>query len=139
MLKPRLILLLCLLVSQPLYADFNEGVVAYLMGDYNKAYSTMRGLAESTGHSYAQYYIGMMYLNGQGVEQDYEQAGHWFRLASEQAIPQAQYKLATLYLNGQGLPRDYEFAYSWFSVASSHNHKRSIAAAEELRDNDLPP
>ena len=134
MLKSHLILLLCLILSQPVHADFNGGVVAYLMADYDKAYSTMRALAESANHSYAQYYVGMMYLNGQGVKQDYEKAGHWFRKASEQAIPQAQFKLGTLYLNGQGLPKDYEFAYGWYRVASSHNHKRSVAAVEELRD-----
>ncbi len=76
MLKSHLILLLCLILSQTVHADFNGAVIAYLMGDYDKAYTTMRARAESTNHSYAQYYIGMMYLNGQGVKQDYEEAGH---------------------------------------------------------------
>ncbi len=132
--KSHLILLLCLSISVPVRADFNDGVIAYLSGQYNKAYSTMRSLAESSDHGYAQYYVGMMHLKGQGVKQDYEEAGVWFRKASEQSIPQAQFKLGSLYLNGQGLPQDYEFAYSWFRVASIHGHKKSIDAISTARE-----
>lgn len=139
--KSIAVLFLCLIASLPLRADFNDGVVAYLMGQYKKAYSTMRSLAESSDHAYAQYYVGMMHLNGQGVEQDYEEAGRWFRKASEQSIPQAQYKLGLLYMNGQGLPQDYEFAYSWFRVGATHGHNKSIqaiaGAREKLSDEEL--
>lgn len=131
--KVYLALALCFIVL-PARADFNDGVVAYLMGQYDKAYSTMRSLAESSEHAYAQYYVGMMHLKGQGVDQDYKEAGNWFRKASEQRIPQAQYKLGTLYMSGQGLPRDYEFAYSWFRVGAVHGHKKSISALPEARD-----
>jgi hypothetical protein len=114
-------------------ADFNEGVVAYLTGDYDKAYATMRALAETTDHAYAQYYVGMMFLKGQGVSQSYEEAGAWFLKAAAQRIPQAQFQLGTLYLNGQGLPRDMEQAYAWFTVGASHQHGKSKSAAESAR------
>ena len=127
-------LFLCLIATLPVRADFNDGVVAYLMGDYKKAYSTMRSLAEASDHAYAQYYVGMMHLNGQGVEQDYEEAEKWFRKASEQGIPQAQYKLGMLYSEGQGLPQDYEYAYSWFRVAAVHGHNKSIEAIAGARE-----
>lgn len=139
--KIYLTLLLCLFASLPVRADFNDGVVAYLMGQYDTAYATMRSLAESSNHAYAQYYVGMMHLNGQGVAQDYEEAASWFRKAAEQSISQAQYKLGNLYLNGQGLPRDYEFAYSWFRVAAIHGHRKSIdalpGAREKLSEDEL--
>ena len=115
------------------HADFNDGVVAYLMGDYQTAYNTMRSLAETADHAYAQYYVGMMYLNGQGVEQSYDDAGTWFRKAAEHGISQAQFKLATLYFNGQGVPRDYEYAYAWYSVGAVHNHKQSQDAIADAK------
>lgn len=127
-------LFLCLITTLPVRADFNDGVVAYLMGDYKKAYSTMRALAESSDHAYAQYYVGMMHLNGQSVKQDYEEAGKWFRKASEQSISQAQYKLAMLYAEGQGLPQDYEYAYAWFRVAAIQGHNKSIEAIAGVRE-----
>lgn len=127
------------------HADFNDGVVAYLMGDYQTAYNTMRSLGETADHAYAQYYVGMMYLNGQGVTQSYEDAATWFRKAAEHGISQAQHKLATLYSSGQGLPRDYEYAYAWYAAAAAQNHVKSQEAlpeakaklsAEELREAD---
>ncbi len=125
------------------HADFNDGVVAYSMGEYQTAYNTMRSLAETADHGYAQYYLGMMYLNGQGVEQSFEDAGTWFLKAAQHGIPQAQHKLGLLYFNGQGLPRDFERAYAWYSVGTAHKHAKSTEAlaeaksklsAEELRE-----
>lgn len=119
-------------------ADFNDGVVAYLTGRYEEAYATMRSLAETADHGYAQYYVAMMHLNGQGVQQDYEEAAKWFRKAAEHGIPQAQYKLGSLYLNGQGMPRDYEQAYAWYLTGAAHQHKQSVAALEGVRERLSP-
>ena len=136
-----IILLIFTLFTSVARADFNDGVVAYLMGDYEKAFTTMQSLAETSDHGYAQYYLGMMYMKGQGVEQDYKKAGEWFRKASEKNIPQAQYKLGDLYFKGRGVPKDYEFAYVWFSVGASHQHKLSMSsinkAKEKLSDEEL--
>ncbi len=123
-----------LLATQTAQADFNSGVVAYLTGDYETAYNTMMSLADTANDPMAQYWIGVMYFKGQGVEQSFEEAGKWFRRASEQAIPQAQYKLGKLYSDGNGVPQDNEFAYVWYSVAASHQHKKGINAAEEIKN-----
>ena len=128
-----LILLLPILASNA-RADFNDGVVTYLMGDYDKAFTTMQSLAETSDHGFAQYYLGMMYMKGQGVEQDYKLAGDWFRKASEKSIPQAQYKLGDLYFKGRGVPKDYEFAYVWFSVGAAHEHQLSQSALNKAKD-----
>ena len=49
-------------------ANFNEGIVAYLMGDYERAFAIMQSLGNTANHGYAQYYLGMMYLQGQGTK-----------------------------------------------------------------------
>ena len=132
--KKRLtILLTLLLVFQVAKADFNDGVVAYLTGDYDTAFNTMMSLADTTDDAMAQYWVGVMYLKGQGVEQDYEEASKWLRKASEQSVPNAQYKLAKLYAEGNGVPQDYEYAYIWYSVGASHQHTKSANAIENAR------
>lgn len=137
--KISLIFILILpLLSMHVRADFNDGVVTYLMGDYDKAFTTMQSLAETSDHGFAQYYLGMMYMKGQGVEQDYKLASEWFRKASEKSIPQAQYKLGDLYLKGRGVPKDYEFAYVWFSVGSAHEHQLSKNAINKAKDKLSP-
>lgn len=115
-------------------ADFNDGVVAYLMGDYDKAFTTMQSLAETADHGLAQYYLGMMYMRGQGVERDYENAGRWFRRAAENHISQAQYKLGQFYMQGRGVPRDYEYAYAWFRTSAALRHKKADAAASKAKE-----
>lgn len=129
-------ILLCLFfVVSTARADFNDGVVAYLMGDYETAYNTMISLASTKEEDpLPQYYLGVMYMKGQGVEQNYEEAGKWLRKASENRLPQAQYKLARLYSEGKGVPRDYEFAYVWYSVGAAHNHKLSINSLDKARE-----
>jgi len=130
----RIVLLIVLVMaSLSTRADFNEGIVAHQMGQYEKAYNIMRSLAETSNHAYAQYYIGMMYLNGQGVQQNYAEAGKWFLKAAKNRVPQAHYKLGRLYFDGRGLPRDLERAYAWFRVGAMHNHRLSINSLEEAR------
>ena len=132
--KLYVLVLLLILGTGPAMADFNDGVVAYIMGDYDTAYNTMISLAKSNeSDPLPQYYLGVMYMKGQGVEQNYEEASKWLRKASENRLPNAQYKLANLYTQGKGVPKDYEFAYIWYSVGASHKHQLSMNALEKAR------
>jgi FOG: TPR repeat, SEL1 subfamily len=132
--KMYIVCLLLLMAVGAARADFNDGVVAYLMGDYETAYNTMISLAKTEdGNPYPQYYLGMMYLRGQGVEKNEAEAGKWFIKAAENRLPQAQYKLAELYSQGNGLPRDYESAFIWYSVGAAHEHKLSKNALENAK------
>jgi len=64
-------------------ADFQAGWKAYQRGYYATAWEEWRPLAEQ-GNANAQYNLGGMYANGQGVPQDYVQAHKWFNLAATQ-------------------------------------------------------
>ena len=128
------IVLACLTIPSA-FADFYDGVFAYSRGEYERAYNTMRSLAETSDHSLAQYYLAMMYLRGEGVGQSYEEAAKWFRKAAEQRVKQAQYRLAELYMSGRGVPKDYEFAYAWYRVGAEHRHKKSMDALASAREN----
>lgn len=110
------------------WADFNEGAVAYAMGQYGKALEILVPLAESTDHPYAQYYLGVMYTNGQGVKQDFIEAAKWYSRAAKQGISQAQFRLGEIYVKGQGVPADLEQAYAWFTVAAHLGHAQASAA-----------
>ncbi len=47
------------------------------------------------GYANAQYNLGLMYDNGQGVVQDYAEAVRWFRKAAEQGDAKAQFNVGT--------------------------------------------
>ena len=129
------VIFMMLLGVQTVLADRNDGAYAYLQGDYETAYNTMISLANTSDDKIAQYYLGVMTMKGQGVEQDYEQAGEWFRKASEQGLAVAMYKLADLYTKGNGVPKDLEFAYVWYSVGAVHKHEKSMNMIEKAKSN----
>jgi TPR repeat protein len=96
--------------------DFQKGVNAYESGDYTTALKEFAALAEQ-GTAKAQYGLGFMYANGQGVPQDYQQAVKWYTKAAEQGHADAQYNLGFIYANGQGVPQDYQQAVKWYTKA----------------------
>ena len=61
--------------------DFDRGVSAYNDGDYPTALREFR-LAAEQGDASAQYNLGLMYYNGQGLPQNYQLAYMWFSLAA---------------------------------------------------------
>ena len=68
--------------------NFNKGFEAYDAGDYQTALQEWRPLADQ-GDVDAQYNLALMYLNGQGVPQDFAEAARWYQLAAEQGFPKA--------------------------------------------------
>ena len=59
----------------------------------------------------AQFYLGYMYHNGQGVLQDYETAVKWYILSAEQGDGKAQLNLGVMCATGQGVLQDYVCAH----------------------------
>ena len=63
--------------------DLQDGSDAYKKQDYKTAYKLFLPLAEQ-GDAKAQYGLGVMYKNGQGVPQDYKEAFKlWLSLAKQ--------------------------------------------------------
>ena len=52
------------------------------------------------GNTEAQTVLGVMYVRGDGVLQDYPEAVKWFREAAQQDNAEAQYKLGGMFENG---------------------------------------
>ena len=64
------------------------------------------------GDAVAQYNLGVMYVNGQGVPQDNEQAVQWFRAAAEQGLADPQDQLGLMYIHGRGVAQNYTEAFT---------------------------
>lgn len=127
------LLALAVLAAAPAYAqDFVQGWDAYDRGDHETALANFRPLAEQ-GDIAPQYYLGLMYAGGHGVEQDHVQAAHWFRKAAEQGNPESQYELATALAQGLGVEQNIDEAYRWLCSASLQGHEEADRiAVEEL-------
>jgi len=70
------------------------------------------------GDAFAQHDLAVMYEEGKGVAQDYEEAVKWYRLAAEQGNEKAQANLGGMYGNGNGVIQNDVMAYKWFSLAA---------------------
>ena len=85
-------ILLLSLISTPCFSEggYKEGWAAYNKGDYATAMKLYRKGAEE-GEQKAQYYLGLMYLNGVGIsEPNKEEAVKWFRKAVEKGDVQVR-------------------------------------------------
>ncbi len=89
--------------------------------------SAVRSLAEQ-GDREAQFALGTMYRDGQGVKQDYAKALRWWRKAAAQGDIDAQYALGNFYSGGTGIARDNVQAYVWYSIAAANTGADWLAA-----------
>jgi uncharacterized protein len=101
--------------------DFQDGVDAYKRQDYKTAYKLFLQLAEQ-GVIEAQYNLGQMYYEGQGVPQDYQEAVRLYRLSAEQGYAKAQYNLGVMYDEGRGVPQDYQEAVRLYRLSAEQGH-----------------
>jgi TPR repeat protein len=112
-----------------LAADFQAGFAAAQKGDYAAALREWTPLAEQ-GDAVAQFNLGVMYQQGQGVSQDYKTAVKWYALAAERGDAEAQFNLGVMYFEGQGVLQDYVTAHMWANIAAVNGSEM----APELRN-----
>ena len=97
--------------------DYDAGLKVAQAGDFQTALKEWKSLADQ-GHAYAQYNLGWMYANGEGVPEDDAEAARWYRLAADQGDADAQHNLGVMYYNGEGVPEDDAEAARWFRLAA---------------------
>jgi hypothetical protein len=76
-----------------------------------------RSLAD-TGDAAAQFGLGIIYFNGEGVPQDDVAAATWWRKAADQGYDNAQLNLGIMYFFGRGVPQDHSAAVRWLRKAA---------------------
>lgn len=99
----------------------SEAVTAYQKGDFATAIRNWRSLAEQ-GDVSAQFNLGVMYANGQGVPQGHKEAVAWYRKAAERGDADAQSNLGAMYGQGHGVPQDYKEAMVWYRKAADQGN-----------------
>ena len=75
----------------------------------------------------AQFRLGLMYVNAEGVPSDLKEAVNWFTKAGEQGHAQAQMTLGNMYLGRYaGIPKDLVSSYAWFNLAANNGMDRAV-------------
>ena len=77
------------------------------------------------GDAGAQYNLGLMYANGQGVVKNEVEAVKWYRKAADQGNAKAQHNLGVCYAFGQGVVKDEIEGYKWFLLAGAQGGEQA--------------
>ena len=117
-----LVLSIVCLAAPPARADVKAGENAYHRGDYATALREWQPLAKQ-GDAVAQYHLGLLYANGQGVPKDDAQARQWYEKAAVQDHVEAQVNLGMLFDYGRGGPQDFKMAVRWYLRAANQGNE----------------
>jgi len=91
-----------------------------------QAIESLKKVAVELNDDSAQFLVGYMYDQGQGVPGDKGEAAVWYRKAADQQHPQAQYHLALLLLHGDGVTQNIAEALTWLEKASQKNDQAAV-------------
>ena len=122
--------LLAVLLGIPIAAaqTFDEAIGAFIRRDYATAIRGFRVHAEQ-GDASAQFSLGVMYANGEGILKNDAEAVRWYRLAAEQGVASAQVNLGLMYVKGEGVLKDSVLAHMWYNIAGANGNARAREVA----------
>lgn len=117
--RPRILrrLLPLVLLAAGCHSAPTDGWSAYQRGDYATALATWKPAAES-GDADAQFLVGVIFDEGQGVPPSRTEAAKWYRRAAEQGHAPAQTNLGVLCYRGEGVPQSFTEAARWYERAA---------------------
>jgi len=72
------------------------------------------------GDDNSQFWLGVAYEDGRGIEQNFAEAFRWLAESAKQGNADAQNVLGRMYENAEGVPRDYRRAARWYRAACEH-------------------
>ena len=110
-----------------------EGVEAAARGDHAEAYWRWRPLADA-GMAEAQYHLGWLYANGNGLRVDVPEAIEWWQRAAQSGYSDAEFAIGMAYLNGETrtLKKDLGRALEWLARAGGHGNPDAREIVERL-------
>jgi uncharacterized protein len=117
----------------------SKALKSYNTGDFETALRIYRPLAEK-GQALAEYILGLMYANGQGVAENYREALKWLQKAAEHGEAKAQFSVGVIYFKGLGMPPNHAEALKWYRRAADQGNATALynLGAMYAKGADLP-
>jgi TPR repeat protein len=69
------------------------------------------------GNADSQFWLGVAYESGKGVQQDYKEALQWLAKSAKQGNADAQNMMGVMFEDGEGVPVNYHQAAKWYRAA----------------------
>ncbi len=100
---------------------FDQACSHYEKGNLEEAVAGFKNAAEQ-GMAQAQFNLGVMYADGEGVRRNFDKAIKWLTKAAEQGIEEYQYNLGVIYSTADGSNQDFKEAARWMGMASDQGY-----------------
>ena len=97
--------------------NYQYGRALNKLGRFKEA-AEQHGKASEQGYAAAQYSLGLMYNDGEGVPQDDKKMLHWIRSSAENGFAAAQYNMGLFYLHGENVLQDYGKSLEMFQKSA---------------------
>ncbi len=104
--------------------------------DAVRAFQYFTHAAVTLGDADAQYNLGRMYLDGQGVAKAPTQAARWFLQAAMKGQYEAQAEFGRLLFKGQVVPREGAKGLMWLKIATD-NAPNGVTAPQDVYNSAL--
>jgi TPR repeat protein len=98
-------------------AEYQAALDAYAAGDFEKAFNEWLEPAEA-GDPRAQYGLGIMYRNGEWIDEDATKAAEWLIKSADQGFAGAQFNLGVMVQKGAGVEQDDARAAELYEAAA---------------------
>jgi len=110
--------------------NLQDGINAYVRGDYSTAYQVLSLQAVSENPE-VQNLVGLMLYLGQGTAADAPAAHRLFHSAAQLGVADARRNLGILHsLGAPGVAVDYDEARSWFTMTFTGSDRNALNAAD---------
>jgi uncharacterized caspase-like protein len=106
-------------------ALFARGEERFNAGDVADALPFYRQAADA-GDKNAMFRIGLIYENGNGVNEDKAEAMRWYRKAADAGDKSSMFRIGLMYGNGWGVKRNYDEAVRWYRKAADAGDARAM-------------
>jgi hypothetical protein len=88
--------------------------------------------AAEQGFAAAQFNLGVLYSNDDGMPPDFAASLKWYREAAGQGDADAQFNIGVAYALGQGVTQDYVQAYRWYDRAAKAGHDKAAKTRDSI-------
>jgi TPR repeat protein len=93
------------------------------------------------GDGESQLNLGLMYVKGEGVLQDYKESVKWFTKSAEQGHDESLYNLGILFLKGKGVQQDYIKSLMYFNLAelfgNSESKRNKVSVERKMTQSEI--
>jgi hypothetical protein len=136
--------------GQGIKQDTSEAVKWYRKAIRQGDEDALNNLIEmgNRGNSVAQFTLGLIYEEGEGMPPDHEEAAKWYRKAAEQrhetalnnltamchrGVAVAQFYLGAMFQDGLGVPQNHQEARKWCGKAAGQGHATAQARLNKMK------